>query len=90
MPTELKPLSKANHTISYPPTLNDVKTSALMRIADATEKMASNYQRMERDLADYKRWNDEYKQSIFARDRSIAALRGQITKLKNKLKKTFE
>mgnify|MGYP000706361046 FL=1 len=66
-------------------TSEDLQLGCLQRIADATEKMASNYQRMENDLAMYKRWYKEKCETVNNRDRSISNLRGQITKLKKKL-----
>lgn len=66
-------------------TSEDLQLGCLQRIADATEKMASNYQRMEKDLAMYKRWYKEKCETVNNRDRSISSLRGQITKLKKKL-----
>lgn len=66
-------------------TSEDLQLGCLQRIADATEKMASNYQRMENDLAMYKRWYKEKCETVNNRDRSISSLRGQITKLKKKL-----
>ena len=66
-------------------TSEDLQLGCLQRIADATEKMASNYQRMENDLAMYKRWYKEKCETVNNRDRSISNLSGQITKLKKKL-----
>jgi hypothetical protein len=85
MSRDLKTLTTTNYTIDRLPSNDDLNTSALMRIADATEKMASNYQKMENDLAMYKRWYKEKSETVNNRDKSISNLRGQITKLKNKL-----
>lgn len=62
----------------------DVQLGCLQRIADATEKMAANYVKMENDLAMYKRWYDNEHELSLKKERSISALKGQITKLKNK------
>lgn len=64
--------------------IENINTGCLQRIAAATEMIASNYQRMENDLAYYKRRNGEMATSIQKRDRQISALRGVITKMKNK------
>lgn len=66
------------------PNLDQVNTGSLQRIALATEKMASNYQRMENDLAMYKRWLQEEKACSQRLYKSNAALRGHLKRLKNK------
>jgi len=66
--------------------VDDVKLGALQRIADATEAMAKNYNDLLRDVKLYK---DMYQNQTKRRqqlERSNAALRGQITKLRKKLK----
>ena len=67
------------------PDTNELKLGALMRIADATEVMAREYQKLisERDM--YKRMYDGARASRDHFDRSNAALRGQITKLRKRL-----
>ena len=87
MSKDLKTLTKVDYTIDEIPSNEDLNTSALMRIADATEKMASSYQKMENDLAMYKRWYNDRCESVNNRDKSISNLRGQITKLKKKIAK---
>lgn len=67
-------------------TAEDIQLGCLQRIADATEKMASNYQKMQTDIELYKRWYNEKRAIIATRDKTISNMRGQITKLKNKLK----
>lgn len=74
-----------NWTIDRLPTLEDLSLSAIMRIADATEVMASNYVKLQNDLDSYKRWYEQRGEMITSRDRTISALRGQITKLKKRL-----
>jgi hypothetical protein len=67
-------------------TIEEIKFGAILRIADATELMAQDRLKMERDISFYKnemnvardRWNDA--------ERSNAALRGHITRLRNKIK----
>lgn len=69
-------------------TLEQVNTGCLLRIADAIEKMASNYQRMENELAMYKRRHNEEKEYKERHWRTIRAMKGVITKLKNSSAKT--
>ncbi len=67
----------------YPGDKN-IELGCLMRIADATEKMASNYIQLQNDLDWYKkRYETEQKTSVNL-NRKIASLKGVITKLKNK------
>lgn len=76
----------------YPGDKN-IELGCLMRIADATEKMASNYQRMENDLAMYKRWYENEVASVKRLVRSNNALKGHLNRLKkqsgSKLPPTF-
>lgn len=67
------------------PNADEIHTGCLQRIATATEAMANNYQKLidERDMLS--RWNKEKNARIEKLNRSNAALRGQITKLKKKL-----
>lgn len=67
-------------------TLEQINTGAILRIADATEKMAGNYIQMERDLKWYKEKHLEKSNEIARLNRVIATLKGHITKYKNKLK----
>lgn len=74
--------SKTDWGTDGKPNLEQIQAGAILRIADATEKMASNYVRMESDLAMYKRrYNDE--KAVTARlQRSNNALRGHINRMK--------
>lgn len=65
----------------YPGDKN-IELGCLMRIADAAEKMASNYQRMENDLAMYKRWYNAEKELTSKLLKSNAALRGHLKRFK--------
>lgn len=66
-------------------TWDAINASALIRIADATEKMATNYTNLQNDLDRYKRWYNQECEKVHNRDKTISNLRGQITKLKNKI-----
>jgi molecular chaperone GrpE (heat shock protein) len=64
-------------------TIENINSGSLQRIADATEKMASNYLSMERDRDNYKRWYEREVKKVKDLNLSNAALRGVITKLKS-------
>lgn len=74
--------SKKEWYTNLPINNNDLQTGCLMRIADATEKMASNYVRMENDLAMYKRWYEQEKATVAYLTRSNNALRGHLNRIK--------
>lgn len=66
-------------------TTDKINMGSLQRIADAAEAMAQNYNILFNDLEFYKK---RYREMITVKkkqDRTIAALKGQITKLKKKL-----
>jgi hypothetical protein len=70
-----------NPNEEYPGDEN-IKLGCLMRIADASEKMASNYTQLQNDRDCYKRWYNEEREAKEKLNRTIKALRGVITKLK--------
>jgi len=80
----LKEESKCNYQAAEKPSLEQLQVGCLQRIADATEKMAVNYDRMQQQLDSYKRICVERAERIEALSKSNAALRGAITKLKKK------
>lgn len=61
-----------------------INVGSLQRIADATEKMASNYIQLQNDVDLYKRWYNEARGEKEKLYRKISALKGVITKLKNR------
>lgn len=63
--------------------MEQIQLGALLRIADATEKMAVGYNQLIRDLEYYKREHKKAREREAILSRSNAALKGQITKLKN-------
>lgn len=79
--------SKSNWglTIDRHPTNEEIQLGAILRIADASEKMASNYTQLQADLDWYKKRCKSLNETIEHRNRQIANLRGQITKLKKKM-----
>jgi hypothetical protein len=67
-------------------TNDELKLGALLRIADATELMAQNYNKLQSDLAWSEKRLKELKESYERICRSNIALRGHVTRLKTKLK----
>lgn len=66
-------------------THEQLQTGAILRIADATEKMAGNFIALQNDRDLYKRcYANEQRDSRSLR-RQLAGLKGEITKLKKKL-----
>lgn len=63
-----------------------LQLGCLLRIADSTEAMAKNHTRLIDDNEWYKKRNKELEERVQFKNRSIAALKGVITKLKKKLK----
>jgi hypothetical protein len=68
------------------PTNEEIQLGAILRMADATELMASNYTQLQKDLDWYRQMYRESQEVITHQERKIANLRGQVTKLKNKFK----
>lgn len=80
--SDLKSLSKSVYSVQDGATVDNLQTSALMRIADATELMARNYIQLQRDLDYYKNRNNGLSQDKEKLYRQISALKGVITKVK--------
>jgi hypothetical protein len=62
--------------------LDRIKAGAILRIADATEAMAKNYLALQEERDRYKRWYEERQRRVLHLERSNAALRGVITRMK--------
>lgn len=79
-------ISKQNYkTSGINPTFEEIKTGSIQRIADASELMARNYASLVAERDRYKsseEWSREECRRLWRR---INALRGVITKLKNRL-----
>ena len=67
------------------PTLDEVNTGCMQRIALATEKMAGNYTQLQNDTDYYKEIYKERGVTIERLYRQISNMKGQITKLKKKM-----
>jgi len=63
-------------------TKEEIKIGALLRIADSTEKMCTDRDRLERERAMYKQWWQEEQVKNTDLRRTIAGLKGYITRLK--------
>lgn len=60
----------------------DIQLGAILRIADATELMAKNHNRMQADLEYYKKAHAEQQRIISKLQRRISSLKGVITHMK--------
>jgi hypothetical protein len=65
-----------------PLSLEQINTGALLRIADASEAMAENHVKLQNDYDHMRRDRDHYRRRTHSLERSNAALRGHITRLK--------
>ena len=63
---------------------DDLKVGCLMRIADATEAMASRHTELIAQRDKFERWYNDERKRRWHLERSNAALRGHIKRLKNK------
>lgn len=80
--------SKKNWHHSGDTSKDDIKTGSLQRIADATELMAKDYQKLISERDYYKRCYESEKNCSRRLNRSNTALRAWITRLKKKLAKS--
>lgn len=67
--------------------LEQINTGCLLRIADASEAMAKNHQKLIDDLDYYKRRYEESSKGIEVLFRRIAGLKGYIKRLKKGIKR---
>jgi hypothetical protein len=63
---------------------DQLKLGAILRIADATEKMAKNYDDLIRDRDHYKSYYYQELTESAKLEKTIAGLRGYITRLKKR------
>lgn len=85
MPT-LREVSKNTFTTqSGSGSHDEIRTGCLQRIADSVDGMAANWNRMASDLEREIRWRMENQAEINRLKRVIIALRGAMTKKKNRL-----
>jgi len=65
--------------------VDQIQIGALLRIADATELMASNYKKLQEENIRLRKSVDYWMDNSYAKDRKIKVYKGVITKLKRKL-----
>lgn len=82
----LREISKQEFISATGNTNEAISTGSLQRIADATELMARNYLELQKERDNYKKGYYEKREQIEKLYRQISALKGVITKLKNKNK----
>lgn len=66
-------------------TLEEINGGSFQRIADATEKMARNWDSLVEDRDRWKRWHDNEQARANRLQRTVNALRGVITRLRRLL-----
>jgi predicted Rossmann fold nucleotide-binding protein DprA/Smf involved in DNA uptake len=64
---------------------DQIQAGAIMRIADAVEVMAKNYNELIRERGNFERWYKEERERKNKLNRSNSAFRGHITRLKKRL-----
>jgi len=67
------------------PTFTEIQTGAIQRIADATELMAKQHAQLVADAERQKRRAELAEQRETSTARSLVAMRGQVTKLRNRI-----
>lgn len=72
------------------PTLEEIRTGALQRIADATELMAQNYRRLQEQADTMSRLCRDYRRTIARLERANNGRKGAIASLRKLLKKRQE
>ena len=86
MSEDARALSRKNWTTET--TIEGIKFGCLLRIADATEKMAQSYDTLIRDRDWYKNRYKEQQEAIKQLERRLAASRGVISRMKRKAQTT--
>lgn len=81
----LRDASKSNYSPEMGAgTYEEINCGSLQRIADAMDKMASSYDRLREERDRYEQWYRDRNLRVEELERQVAALRGVITKLRNK------
>lgn len=84
MSKSLREGSRLDYTSAEPFNLEKLQTGALLRMADATEVMAKNYNALLVQNEQLRESLKFWRESSLSKDRKLNALRGVITKLKKK------
>jgi len=85
MSTSIRQNSRVDYTTEAPANNDMIKLGALLRIADATELMAKRYSELIAQRDQYQRSMDYWREQYDAIERRNRSLRGQVTKMRNKL-----
>ena len=80
----LREHSNTNYSLQDNPTLEQINSGSLMRIADATEKMALHYTELIDRASRYERWYEQERKTTRRLEHSNAALRGHLKRAKGK------
>jgi uncharacterized protein involved in exopolysaccharide biosynthesis len=81
----LRTESRLDYSLVGTPNHQELQTGAILRIADATEKMAVNHVNLQNERDRFKRyWNEERVANERLR-KQVSSLKGQITKLRKRL-----
>ncbi len=83
MSNDMKEFSRSNFTSNG--TVEHIQLGAILRIADASEKMAQRHTELIDKATRLEKDNKWLQDCINRRDKTAANLKGQITKLKRKL-----
>lgn len=65
--------------------IDHINAGSLQRIADATEKLAINWDLLMGERDRYKKWYYNSQEEIKRKDATIRGLRGEVTKLMNRI-----
>ncbi len=89
--TNLRDISRDHYKPPKPypeeaPTLQDINTSSLQRIADALEVISQNYTRMFQERNIFRDQRDEAYKLIKTQNRQVAAYKGRLKKQKKEAK----
>ena len=82
---ELRKASRKNYTIEEGPahpTLNDINSGSLQRIADALEIISQDYRRLIEERDHYLKAYREAQEIIGTKRRQVAAYKGQVRRLR--------
>lgn len=71
-------------TSGEPLTIEQINIGCMLRIADATEKMAVNYQRLIDERNQYENWWKQARDRENRLQKQLSAMKGVVTKLRKK------
>jgi hypothetical protein len=83
---QLREASKGKWTVTTPPTVEQINTGALQRIADALELIAQDYRVLIQERDYYKRELEAAREQVKTKSRQVAAYKGRLKKMKKEAK----